>query len=173
MRHLYDSIVAQARHPHFYGALAVPDTVRGRFEVLGLHMYLILARLRDGTGGAANAEAETLAQKLVDCMFDDMDDVARELGISDMGVAPRIKKLARGFRSRLEAYEAALADGDATRLPLVVGEILFNNEEARAAGGEAIARYMRREQARLAGLTHAQIAAGEGLFGDPAMEEAQ
>lgn len=166
-RQLYDRIVAQARHPGFYRRLGVPDTVRGRFELLALHMFLVLDRLRAAPG----ASDDRLAQDLVDIMFDDMDDVARELGIGDMAVAPRIKKLARSFRSRLEAYDRALADSDAGRLPLVVEQILFDKEDAGRPAAILVAFYLRRQRARLAAMPpEALLAGGPALFDEPLEE---
>ena len=108
-RKIYEAIVAQARQPEFYRSMGISDTVPGRFEMVTLHMYLILERLRQ-----LEPDGELLAQSLVDVMFDDMDDVAREIGVGDMAVAPKIKKLARSFRSRLEAYERAMGRSDDT-----------------------------------------------------------
>ena len=42
---LYGMIVAQARSPVFYAGYGVPDTVQGRFDLIVLHLVLILARL--------------------------------------------------------------------------------------------------------------------------------
>lgn len=43
---LYDAIVTQARRPAFYAAGGVPDSIDGRFEMIALHGYLVLRRLR-------------------------------------------------------------------------------------------------------------------------------
>lgn len=166
-RQLYDRIVAQARHADFYRQLAVPDTVRGRFEMLAMHMFLVLDRLQ----AEPDRRHEALAQDLVDIMFDDMDDVARELGVGDMAVAPRIKKLARSFRSRLEAYGRALADSDAGRLPLVVGEILFDKEDAGRPAAILVAFYLRRQRARLAAMPAEALVAGVGDLFDAPLDE--
>ena len=42
---LYGTIVAQARLPGFYRNYAVPDTVNGRFDLIVLHLALLLERL--------------------------------------------------------------------------------------------------------------------------------
>ena len=50
IRDLYGAIVAQARAVAFYSAYGVPDTVEGRFDLIVLHIVLVLARLdRDGS----------------------------------------------------------------------------------------------------------------------------
>ncbi len=104
---LYASIVAQARHPDFYTAGGVPDSIDGRFEMVALHGYLVLRRLR-GAGG----EAERLSQGLVDALFADMDASLREMGAGDLGVGKRVKRMATAFYGRLAAYEAGEGGGD-------------------------------------------------------------
>ena len=42
---LYGAVVAQARLPAFYADFGVPDTVEGRFDMLVLHLVLLLRRL--------------------------------------------------------------------------------------------------------------------------------
>ena len=41
----YASIVEHARAPDFFLRLDVPDTLDGRFEMIALHMFLVLNRL--------------------------------------------------------------------------------------------------------------------------------
>jgi cytochrome b pre-mRNA-processing protein 3 len=108
---VYERIVASARQPVFYGQWDVPDTPLGRFEMLCAHMVLVLHRAR----GADPAMAE-LAQELTDEFFKDVDHSLRELGIGDMGVPKRMKKLARMFYGRAESYGGALDAADAGAL---------------------------------------------------------
>lgn len=112
---LYASIVAAARQKLFYSAWNVPDTPIGRFEMLSLHMFLFQHRMR----GEAGASHE-LAQILIDDFFADVDHSLRELGIGDMGIPKRMKKLARMYYGRTAAYDDALErnDGEALRTAL-------------------------------------------------------
>lgn len=108
---LYARIVAAARQPHLYDAWSVPDTPLGRFEMLALHMFLVLHRLR-GEGEAAHA----LAQDLTDAFFLEVDHSLRELGIGDMGIPRRMKRLARMFYGRAASYGADVDAGDRAAL---------------------------------------------------------
>jgi cytochrome b pre-mRNA-processing protein 3 len=101
---VYGDIVAAARRPVLYQRMGVPDTVMGRFEVLGLHMALVLLRLRQ-----LPSPADQLAQELVDRFFADLDSALRQIGIGDVSVPKKIKKLAQAFYGRAQAYEGALA----------------------------------------------------------------
>ena len=78
---LYGAIVAQARDPRFYESYEVPDTVLGRFDLIVLHLALVLRRLREG-----DAAMSGLAQGVFDAFCRDMDHNLREMGVSDQGV---------------------------------------------------------------------------------------
>ena len=103
-RRLYAAAVAQARSPAFYTDLHVPDTPEGRFELYALHVALLLRRLRaEGAGTAA------VSQSLFDGFVRGLDDALRNMGVGDVGVAKRMKKLGQSLYGRLEGYEAAFA----------------------------------------------------------------
>ena len=160
-RQLYAKLVRQARLPVFYRDLGVADSVPGRFEMISLHMFLLLDRLV-GRGG----KSDKLAQQLVDVMFEDMDDVAREIGVGDMGVGPRIKKLARSFRSRLEYYKEAIEGDSRGTLPEALNDVLFENDKEKMSRAKQLAAYVTREQTRFKGMSLDEITRAEELFGD-------
>ena len=112
---LYAQIVAGARQTTFYSDWNVPDTPLGRFEMLSLHMYLVQHRLRGEDGAAAE-----VAQVLIDEFFLDVDHSLRELGISDVGVPKRMKKLAKMFYGRTAAYDDALRGDDRSALAVAL-----------------------------------------------------
>jgi cytochrome b pre-mRNA-processing protein 3 len=96
---LYDAIVAAARQPRFYRDMGVPDTVDGRFDMLVLHLTMVVARLK--------GENQSLRQKLINRFCDDMDGNVRELGAGDLGVAKKVRRMAEAFQGRYSAYDAA------------------------------------------------------------------
>jgi cytochrome b pre-mRNA-processing protein 3 len=104
---IYSAIVAAARQPMFYSDWNVPDTPLGRFEMLSVHMFLFLHRMRDEGGTSRD-----IAQVLTDEFFRDVEHSLRELGIGDLGVPKRMKKLARMFYGRATAYADALERSD-------------------------------------------------------------
>ena len=111
---LYDIIVAQARKPEFYVHCGVPDTVDGRFDMIVLHAFLVLRRLKE--------RHRDTAQALLEVIFDDMDRSLREMGAGDLGVSRRVKTMAKALYGRITAYEEALdAGGEA------LGEALRRN----------------------------------------------
>ena len=102
---IYGMIVTQAREPLFYRDLGVPDTVNGRFDLLVLHLWMVLRRLRPIEGGA------DLSQALFDRFCDDMDDNLREMGVGDLTVPKRMQAFGEAFYGRAAAYDLALDRG--------------------------------------------------------------
>ncbi len=105
---IYGMIVTQAREPLFYSDLKVPDTVDGRFDMVLLHLWMVIRALK---GSEPTARDEALAQALFDHFCSDMDHNLREMGIGDMAVPKRMQKFGRAFYGRVAAYDAALAEG--------------------------------------------------------------
>ena len=56
---LYGAIVAQSRRAAFYIGYGVPDTIEGRFDLIVLHVVLLLARLDRGGPSARAISART------------------------------------------------------------------------------------------------------------------
>jgi cytochrome b pre-mRNA-processing protein 3 len=132
---LYGAIVAQAREPALYARLGVPDTVSGRFEMLVLHVFLVIRRLRDG--GATGA---ALGQAIFDAFCTDMDRSLREFGVGDLGVPKRMRQMGEAFYGRTRAYGEAVDAGDAIALAASMGRnILKDRGNPQAA--MPLARY--------------------------------
>ncbi len=104
---LYGAAVAAARAPGFYRDLAVPDTLDGRFDLVGLHVFLVIRRLR-----ALPSPGAEMAQAVFDAMFGDMDVNLREMGVGDLSVGKRVRAMWEAFHGRARAYETALDAGD-------------------------------------------------------------
>ncbi|MGE5202659.1 MAG: ubiquinol-cytochrome C chaperone family protein [Acidobacteriota bacterium] len=156
---LYRAVVAQARDPIFYRELEVPDSLDGRFEVVALHAFLVLNRLK--ADGAATAE---LAQALFDTFFEDMDRSLREMGAGDLGVGRRVKAMAQGFYGRIRAYELGLGGGE-TALADALRRNLWGTVPAPAdLHVAALSRYLKRQHAALAAQPVAAFAAGRVAF---------
>ena len=149
---LYAKAVAQARQPVFYADREVPDTVDGRFDMLVLHVFLLLHRL-----GGEGREMKAVTQELFDLMFADMDRSLREMGVSDMSVGKRVKEMARAFYGRVDAYEPVL--GDAEKLKVALARNLYRGQEVSDASLAAMAHYIQTQVAALAALDAASIAA--------------
>lgn len=158
---LYAAAVEQGRSPALYADFGVPDTVEGRFEMVSLHVYLVLRRLK-----TREPAAKKVAQKLFDQMFQNMDDSLRELGVGDLSVGRKIRKMAENFYGRVGAYEAALRDGaDGADLAKALGRNVFDTVDAQTAG--RLADYVRRAAADIQSQPIARIAGGIVRFPEP------
>jgi len=157
---LYGAIVAQARDPLFYEAYGVPDTVLGRFDLIVLHLALVLRRMREGVA------TRTLAQGVFDAFCRDMDHNLREMGISDPGVPRQMQKVGEAFYGRAQAYDAALAEsGEA------LAQTLARNVYAEATGSRIaaarLAAYVRQAVERLGAQPLEELARGMVRFPKP------
>lgn len=157
---LYGAIVAQARHPAFYARYGVPDTVEGRFDMIVLHLALLVRRLR--------AEAEPLkarAQGAFDAFCADMDHNLREMGLSDVGVPRQMKSFGEAFYGRAAAYDRALDQDDAAALAATLARNVF--AAAAADGAARLAAYVREADRRLGAAPAAALAQSDLPFPDP------
>ncbi len=99
----YAAIVAAARHRTFYAEMGVPDTIEGRLDMLVLHLFLVLRRLKqDGK--------KDFAQALTEAFFSDVEDNFREIGVSDQAIAKKMRAVEEIYLGRVQAYDAALAE---------------------------------------------------------------
>ncbi len=156
-RALYAAAVEQARSPALYASLSAPDTVEGRFEMVALHVWLVMRRLR------GDAAAKKVSQCLFDAMFQNLDDSLRELGVGDLQVGKKIRKLAENFYGRIGAYEEAMKEGAAEdELAKALSRNIFEQELAETA--PAFADYVRRANAHLENQPDARIAGGIVVF---------
>jgi cytochrome b pre-mRNA-processing protein 3 len=164
---LYGQIVAQARQPWLYSTAGVPDTVDGRFDMIVLHAFLIFYRLRQG-----DERAKALAQSVFDAMFKDMDRSLREMGASDIGVGPKVRRMADVFYGRARVYSEALQqDGEARRQALnsaLARNVFAGDEEASAV---ALTHYVLAEHDALAERPLEPLLSGETGFDPEARPE--
>jgi cytochrome b pre-mRNA-processing protein 3 len=163
---LYTAIVLQARQPAFYREGQVPDSLDGRFELVALHAFLAMRRLR-AEGGAGTR----LAQCLFDRMFVDMDESLREIGVGDLGVGRRVKTMAKAFYGRAAAYEAALSDPAAEPLEQALARNLYGTLAGRQGLPlAAMSRYLRRAAMEVEGQAGQALLEGRISF-PPALLE--
>lgn len=155
----YALIVARAREPVFFHDYGVPDTLDGRFELIALHAFLVLNRLK-----ADHAITADFAQALFDTMFADLDRGLREMGASDIGVGRHVKEMAKGFYGRIVAYEQGILAGD-EQLSEALRRNLYGTARPTPEGIAVIARYVRRQVQALAAIPTETMLTGNLSFG--------
>jgi cytochrome b pre-mRNA-processing protein 3 len=157
----YILVVEQARQPEFFTMLGVPDTLDGRFELICLHAFLYLHRLK-----VEGRPAGALGQRFFDIMFADFDRSLREIGTGDLSVGRQVKRMAEAFYGRVRAYEDGLA-GDDEELRAALARNLYGTAPATQEQLAWVAAYLRREAASLVGQPAAALFAGTVEFGAP------
>lgn len=156
-RSSYEAIVAAARHPAFYAQWNVPDTLDGRFDMISLHAFLVLDRLR--------GEQQDFRQSLVDELFRDMDRSLREMGVGDVSVGKKVRKMAEVFYGRVAAYDKAL-EGQQHELAAALARNVFPDDPSAKEAAD-LARYMREQREFLGRQDASAIAAGTIRFKEP------
>jgi cytochrome b pre-mRNA-processing protein 3 len=155
----YSSVVEHARRPVFFIDFGVPDTIDGRFELICLHAFLYLRRLKsEGDPGAS------LGQFFFDLMFVDFDRSLREMGTGDLSVGREVQQMAQAFYGRIHAYERGLEDGDPHA---ALQRNLYGTAPPSDADLAAMAAYLRDEAAELARGDATALLNGTISFGLP------
>jgi len=154
----YRRVVEQARQPVFFTAFGVPDTLDGRFELICLHAFLYLHRLK-----SERPRSAALSQAFFDAMFADMDRGLREMGTGDLSVGRQVKRMAQGFYGRIRAYEAGV-EQDASALGAALARNLFGTVGESAATTDPIVDYVRCAASQLARQSATELLDGSVRF---------
>ncbi len=156
---LYGIAVTAAREPFLYIGLGVPDTLDGRFDLVGLHVFLLIQRLtREPAPGPA------LAQAIFDAMFSDMDINLREMGVGDLSVGRKVKVMWEAFHGRSAAYAAALKDADRLAMEAALARNVWRGETTAAQNPVGLARLVFAQSAHLSGQTLDALTRGVADF---------
>lgn len=155
---LYGRVVAAARRPAFYADFGVPDTPEGRYELIALHLFLVLERLRR-EGGAG----EEVSRHVLEAFVTDMDDCMREMGVGDLTVPKRVKRAAAGFYERAGDYRRGLEAGSDATLATALQGYIFNAGPVPDAGAQ-LQDYVRSNAAHLDAVPARDLLAGRIAF---------
>jgi cytochrome b pre-mRNA-processing protein 3 len=164
---LYGMIVAQARLPCFYRDYAVADTVNGRFDLIVLHLALVMDRLTE------EGQLHGIGQGIFDRFCLDMDDNLREMGISDLKVPKEMRRMGEAFYGRSKAYLDALPDavdanGNRQALVSALSRNIYGGAPSAYEAAPRLASYIVRAVNDLCAQDISAIKAGRLSFPDPA-----
>lgn len=163
VRNAYIATVEQARQPAFFEAWSIPDSPIGRFDVIALHCFFVLHRFK-GEGAA-----QKFSEAYCETLFDDMDRNLREMGVGDLSVGKKVRKLAEGFFGRAAAFETALA-GDDSALCDVLRRNLYAEAGPDANTLQQLADYVRRTVVALDSQDIAELIGGRITFAPLCLE---
>lgn len=135
----YSRLVTQARQPIFYEDLHIPDTIDGRFEMILLHVFVIIHLYK----GKSESD-DQFCQDLFDTFFADMDRNFREMGVGDLSVGKKVKKMAESFYGRAYAYDDALCQPEPKSTEDLAAAILkniYSANDIHQADAQSLASY--------------------------------
>jgi cytochrome b pre-mRNA-processing protein 3 len=164
IRSLYGAIVAQARRPAFYADYGVPDTPGGRFDMIVLHLVLLVRRLR-----REPPPIRALGQGVFDLFCRDMDHNFREMGVGDIAVPKHMRRVGEAFYGRAAAYGEAIDRAEEERLAAVLARNVFPQTPVSSACARRLARYVRVAIDELNRREAAMFAQAVVTFPDPGM----
>jgi cytochrome b pre-mRNA-processing protein 3 len=133
------AIGSRARQPVFFAKLGVPDTIDGRFDLVVLHAWLVLERLRE-------LGMKDVSQGVIDSLFASFDESLRDLGVGDIGIGHRVKKMADAFYGRLSAYGAA---ADESALKDAILRNIYRGDQAHDSEAGILADYVHAARKKL------------------------
>ena len=120
-------------------------------------MFLALDRLK--------GEDARFRQRLIDEFFADMDRSLREMGVGDISVGKKARKMAEVFYGRVAAYDAGVSQGREI-LAAALARNFFPEGKGNGAAGK-LADYALATRTQLAGTATARLLAGEIVFPEP------
>jgi cytochrome b pre-mRNA-processing protein 3 len=166
-RILYGSIVTQSRQESFYAAAGVPDTPEGRFEMLILHLVLLLHRLSRTTGNSRPLQEAITAAFAVD-----MDDNMREMTVGDLAVPRHVRRAVAVLHDRYALYGDALAAPRDDALIEAVRARLGALRGAEGLDAAEICAYLRRAAQGLDGQPDGSLLSGRLAWPEPRPSDA-
>ncbi|MDF1748002.1 MAG: ubiquinol-cytochrome C chaperone family protein [Alphaproteobacteria bacterium] len=159
---LYEQIVTTARQPALYAKAGIPDTLEGRVESIALHTFLLFRRMTGRPGW------DTIGGALSDEIVADFDRSLREMGVGDMSIGKKVKKLAQLFFGRFDAYWGAINGSEgAEDLDSVLKWGVFQGQDVDAARLAAMNEYFDKQSAHLFAQTEKNILVGRVTFTAP------
>lgn len=158
-RSLYGAAVAQARTASLFETFEVADTVDGRFDMIALHVFLLVRRL-----GRIGRNGKVIGQALFDAMFVDMDLSLRERGVGDLAVPKHIKRMMKFVHGRFAAYDAALNAKDLPALMAALHRNIHRGADVSDGALFGLADYVRQADMALEQQDNMDLVQGRAVF---------
>lgn len=159
---LFGAVVTQSRRREFYMEYGVPDTLDGRYDMLVVHVALLMIRLQQEPDG------KKLCQSLFDRFFRDMERSLREIGVGDLSVPRHMKRMMRGFNGRAERYRMAFRDSSPEMLEEAVRKNIYGDDAATdSEAAQKMVRYIVRTFSYLQSQDGGALSSGNARFLHP------
>lgn len=121
---LFEILNKSARNPSFFGIDKVEDNPDGRFELVALFCTSIFCAMAN-----RGPLYKDTSQKFFDRVFKAFDQALRDLGVGDMAVAKRIRKMSESFYGRQKSYMDLVYQTDSVGLSKMIARNVFNRPD--------------------------------------------
>lgn len=114
----FEKAADTAYDPDFFKKAGIPDTIDGRFQILGLFVALELKKSDDKKDN----------QALFDHFFMNCEMAMREMGVGDVGIPKKLHKMMNAFHGHAKTYYDCMDTGDWDD---VLTRNVFGNEDKK------------------------------------------
>ena len=104
---LYKRILNSSYEKRFYEKITVPDTLDGRFDLIILHIFVIIKIFKN-----SSEQNQNFTQKLFDIFMLEVESSYREMGISDQSFSKKMKVVIESFYGRTKMYDLNFKNKD-------------------------------------------------------------
>jgi cytochrome b pre-mRNA-processing protein 3 len=135
---IYDKVVAQSRNPVFYTDIGVPDDLSGRYDMLVIHLLILVVALKK----FEEDHASELRQHVLQSFTLEMDAIVRDLGMAEGHVEQEVRKIMDLCARQMIAYESAIANGDKKALSNEIVSAFKSANEDSEVNGRVLSEYV-------------------------------
>lgn len=127
---------AQSLHPHFYHAYQVSDSIIGQYELLCVHICLLLERLRH------EDDEKQISEALTEILVAELESDFLDAAPKDASQREKVNKLIADFYERSADYQKGLRMGKKQRLMSDLSKYIFHSVNSGDERSNDLANYM-------------------------------
>eukprot|EP01122_Echinamoeba_exundans_P000229 TRINITY_DN101_c0_g1_i2.p1 TRINITY_DN101_c0_g1~~TRINITY_DN101_c0_g1_i2.p1 ORF type:complete len:323 (+),score=30.33 TRINITY_DN101_c0_g1_i2:105-1073(+) len=162
----YVSVREQAEKPAWRG-LGLQDNLGNWFNVVMLHMWMVLFRLRNMEDMRTG---QSISQFLIDYYFDDVEEgIIKHAETANPIIISKSKKsFVHSYMGAMTSYDHAVLTSDAALADMLYNNIFgLNKDLVTASKLESLIAYIRREMKALDQVSDSQLSLGKYRWGEP------
>lgn len=161
---LFLKVISHTRIPLFYENFGVEDNLDGRFDLMSVHMALIIDVLDNNN---QLNDAIIVRRRLQEIMFDNLDLTLREIGVGDLGVGKKIKTMAEAFYGRMTTYQECFKTHDTDQMSMALKRNLYRGRDMNEAIVVNMTSYVYGQYKYLSSQPSEDVIAGNVDFMEP------
>ncbi len=160
-KNLYMLATSHAGNTEFYSSYQVSDSIEGRYEMLCIHIFLLLERLRH------EDKEKQLSELITELLVKDLELNYFESEIKNLDRADKINQRIGGFYNRSADYQSALRQSRRDLLEQSVTKHVFNDLNNYDERAKYLANYIFAAHNYLNSIPFRDIESAKFLFVEP------